>query len=300
MSDEKFDVPFQSPNLPAMLTESSRIKFNCYKGISCFNACCKMADITLAPYDILRLKDALGMSVEEFLKKHTVPFQMDHHGLPGIKLKTTDEGACLLLDGDNGCGVYNDRPTVCRYYPLGLLSMREKDSSQPQENFSLIREEHCKGHEEERELTVAEYREEQGVKIYDELNREWYRLILKKKSSGPTVGAPSKTSLGLFFMASYNMDMFRKFVMSEQFQGSYDLPPETYATVEKDDIALMKLGYDLLRHVLFGEKILVEKEGIWEKRIAERQEIWEARQAAERAEYERQQEERMREETEKG
>ncbi len=34
------------------------------------------------PYDILRLKDNLGMSVTDFLKNHTVPFEMDKDGIP--------------------------------------------------------------------------------------------------------------------------------------------------------------------------------------------------------------------------
>lgn len=297
MSDDKFDIPFKSPTMPAMLTAESKIRFRCHKGISCFNACCKQADVTLAPYDIVRLKDRLGMSSTEFLQKHAVPFQMDHDGVPGLKMKTDDEGACLLLDGENGCGVYEDRPTVCRYYPLGLLSMREKDSSEAQENYSLIREAHCKGHDEDRELTVAEYREEQGVQEYDDLNREWYRLILKKKSAGPAVGRPSETSLQLFFMASYNTDMFRKFVASDNFKSSYDLSDETYAKVEKDDTALLELGYNLLRQALFGEKALPEKSGVWEKRVQERKDIWEARTKAEQEKWQEEKEKQMREAT---
>ncbi|HIE54217.1 MAG TPA: YkgJ family cysteine cluster protein, partial [Chromatiaceae bacterium] len=128
MSDEKFDIPFKSPTLPTVLEPESRLKFNCHPGISCFNACCKMADITLAPYDILRLKKRLGMTSEEFLKAHTVPFPMDQDQVPGLKMRTTDEGACLFLDEEKGCTVYEDRPTVCRYYPLAMLTIRDKGS----------------------------------------------------------------------------------------------------------------------------------------------------------------------------
>ncbi len=297
MSDDKFDIPFKSPTLPAMLTADSKIRFSCHKGISCFNACCRQADVTLAPYDIVRLKDRLGMDSEAFLHKHAVPFEMDHDGVPGLKLKTDDQGACLLLDGENGCSVYEDRPTVCRYYPLGLLSMRQKESAEAVEQYSLIKEDHCKGHEEDRELTVAEYREEQGCAEFDDLNREWYRLILKKKSAGPAVGRPPKTSLQLFFMASYNTDMFRKFVLSENFRASYDLPESTFEEVAQDDVALLDLGYRLLRQALFGEKVLPERQGVWEKRVGERKEIWEARTKAEQEKWQEEQEKRMREST---
>ena len=71
---------FKGKAVPALLSEDSVLKFNCYKGISCFNACCKHADVTLAPYDVIRLQRHLGMSSEEFLKAHTVPFQLDADG----------------------------------------------------------------------------------------------------------------------------------------------------------------------------------------------------------------------------
>ena len=62
MSDEKFDIPeeLSSATLPTLLTAESKIRFRCYKGISCFNDCCRKADITLAPYDVLRPAAAPG------------------------------------------------------------------------------------------------------------------------------------------------------------------------------------------------------------------------------------------------
>lgn len=281
MSDQKSDLPFSSSTLPAVLQPGTKFNFDCHKGISCFNACCKRADVTLAPYDVLRLKKRLGMSSEEFLNAHSVPYAMDQDNIPGIKMRTDDEGACLFLDGDNGCGVYEDRPTVCRYYPIALLNMRKKDSSEAEEQYSMVQEEHCMGHQEAREITVSAYREEQGCAEFDEHNRDWYQLILKKKSGGHGVGTPSEMSKQLFFMASYNTDMFRKFVASDNFQKAYDLPAETYAEVAEDDIALLQLGYRLMRQALFGEKTLPEQSGAWEKRVEERKEIWETRTNAE-------------------
>lgn len=279
MSDGKFDIPeqFSSPAVPALLSEDSTLKFACYKGISCFNACCRHADVTLAPYDVLRLQKHLEMNSEEFLKAHTVPFQLDADGVPGIKLRTDNQGACLFLDGDKGCRVYEDRPTVCRYYPVALLNMRDKDSYRAKQQYSLVKEDHCKGHEEAHELTLRDYRKEQQAEEYDEFNRAWYELILKKRSGGPSVGKPNEMSLQLFFMASFNFDMLRRFVTSDNFRATYDLPAETYAEIVADDIALMQLGNRLMRQALFGEKTIPEKSGAWEKRVAERKAIWEAR-----------------------
>ena len=274
MSDEPLDIPFKSPTLPELLSDGTRIKFRCYKGISCFNACCRRADVTLAPYDVLRLKKRFGMTSEAFLKEYAVPFQMDQDGVPGLKMRTDEEGTCAMLDGEKGCGVYDDRPTVCRYYPLALLNMRAKDSAEAGESYSMIREGHCRGHLEDREISIDEYRDEQGCREYDDRNRDWYRLILKKKSAGPGVGKPSEMSLQVFFMASYNLDMFRRFVLSDNFRRSYELNDAFYEAVENDDLILMDFGFQFLRQVLFGERTIEEASDAWEKRVESRKDVW--------------------------
>jgi Fe-S-cluster containining protein len=274
MPDQNPPIPFARPVLPAALNEATELKFRCYKGISCFNACCKQADATLAPYDVIRLKDRLGMTSTDFLAQYTVPFEMDGDGTPGIKLKTTDEGTCLLLNGDEGCSVYTDRPTVCRYYPVALLQIRKKEGIGTDQNYSLITEDHCKGHLEDRSLSIGEYRAEQGVAEYDDHNAEWYQLILKKKSAGPAVGKPPMASLRLFFLASYDIDTFRRFVLSDNFRNTYVLPDEFYQEIETSDLDLLRFAYRFLRQVLFGERSVEEVANAWEKRMEERKELW--------------------------
>ncbi len=280
--------PPQSPLVPALLDLEDTIQFDCRPGISCFNACCKQADITLAPYDIIRLKQRLGMSSTEFLKKHTVPFEMDASGMPGVKLRTTDEEPVCLLMTDEGCSVYTDRPSACRYYPVGLMAMRPSDAPSEEHHYCLVEESHCKGHQEPRKLTVAQYREEQGVEEYDALNRDWYQIILKKRSAGPAVGKPSPTSFQFFFLCSYDVDRFREFTRTESFRNTYALGDEDYAGFE-DDVTLLQFGYRLMKQVLFGEDSIPLREGALEERIEKRREIIEARRKME-AELHRQKE----------
>ena len=290
MSENTFELPHNSPIEPTRLELEDTIKFRCHKDISCWNQCCSRADVSLAPYDIIRMKKNLGIDSSEFLNTYTVPFEIDAHGIPGIKLRTTDEGACLFMK-EEGCSVYEDRPTACRYYPSGLLSMRALGKSEDERHFLMVKEPHCKGHDEDREITIADYRKEQVVEEFDELNRDWYRIILKKKSTGPTIGAPSDMSLQLFFMASYDVDRFRRFVLSDSFKKMYTITDEEFATFENDDIALMKFGFTLMKQVLFGEMVIKEREGAYEKRSEERSEILAYRKEAEIDEHNRKQEE---------
>ena len=82
------NIPYENPVQPRELTLESRFQFRCHNNIACFNACCQSIDITLTPYDILRLKRRLRMSSKEFVARYTVPFEMDAHGMPGLKMVT--------------------------------------------------------------------------------------------------------------------------------------------------------------------------------------------------------------------
>ncbi|MBU1977959.1 MAG: YkgJ family cysteine cluster protein, partial [Gammaproteobacteria bacterium] len=117
-----------------------------------------------------------------------------------------------------------------------------------------------------------EYRHEQGLEDYDEQSRGWRQLILKKKSSGPTVGAPSKRSLQLFFMACYDLDRFRDFVFSDSFNEVYDLSDDLKKTLAEDEIELMQFGFRFLRQVMFSEESIAVKADAFDKRLAKKQE----------------------------
>ncbi|MDP2829023.1 MAG: YkgJ family cysteine cluster protein [Sulfuricellaceae bacterium] len=274
MNEQEFqnlakDSPFQdSPVMPNMLEGDTSIQFRCHRNVKCWNACCSNIDIPLTPYDILRLKNRLKISSAEFLQEYTFPFEMDKDGLPGVKYKPVDGGSACRFMVEEGCSVYEDRPSACRYYPVALLSMRRSDEYTDRTGYALVQEAHCLGHQEDRKITIEDYRTEQGVNDFDEKSRGWRQLILKKKSAGPAIGKPQQMSNQLFFMASYDLDRFRAFVMSPSFNESYVIAVETMAELVADDEKLMAFGFDFLRHALFNEKNLEERDGAYDKHRA--------------------------------
>jgi Fe-S-cluster containining protein len=273
------DTPITMPIQPVKLSLDDTVQFNCHKGVACFNVCCKHIDITLTPYDIYRLQKRLGMGSREFLNQHTVPFELDGQGMPGVKMRSDDSGACLFLRED-GCGVYSDRPTACRYYALGLMSMRAKDSPKDEDMYFVIKEDHCLGHQEPRTITVRDYRQEQGVEEYDVNNHAWRQVVLKKRSSGPTVGRPSQRSYQLFFTASYDLDGFRLFTTSEGFNEVYALDEATRQQLASDDLALMQFAFRLLKQVLFGEFTIELRGDAEQKRLQRKREVMAAQAKA--------------------
>ena len=266
-----------SPLQPVELTLDSAFQFRCHKDIACFNVCCRNIDLQLTSYDILRLKNHLGLTSSEFVGRYTVPFEMDSHGMPGLKMATKPgTSECIHLT-EEGCRVYEDRPAACRYYALGNMAVRKKDSSEVEDAYFVVREEYCLGHEEPHEQTVAEYRVEQGLDKYDEMNSHWRRLILKKRSAGPAVGSPSERSLQLFDMCSYDLDSFREFIQSPKFKEVVELPPEQEQELIDDEESLHEFAMHFLEQVLFGVNSVKVRPDAREKRIKERQEVWDQR-----------------------
>jgi len=277
------DIPFpQSPVLPTMLAETHEIEFSCHKGIGCWNACCSNIDISLTPYDVLRMKTRLGITSTEFLKDYTVPYEMEKDGIAGIKFRPVEGGSACRFMKPEGCDIYTDRPTACRYYPVALLSMRKQDEYVDRDSYAIVKEDHCKGHEVNRRITIVDYRKEQGLEEYDELARGWRQLVLKKKSSGPTIGKPSLRSRQLFFMACYDIDKFREFVQMESFGKLFELPAEEKEVILKDDVALLQFAFRFLRQVLFGEESIALNAEASQERLAKVQEkrLIEEREAA--------------------
>jgi len=285
MADPEITIdesPFPaSPVTPETFDENHVIKFRCYKGIECFNACCSNIDITLTPYDILRLKKRLGMTSSEFLAKYTYPFEFNRNSIAGVKYKPVEGGTACQFMVDEGCSVYEDRPTACRYYPVGLLSMRRADENFDTASYALVEEPHCKGHQEDREITIKDYRKEQGLEEYDEHGRAWRQLILKMKSAGPAIGTLSKASLRFFFMACYDLDRLREFVKSEGFAATFDIDEATFKELCEDDLALLKFGDRMIRQIMFGEESIPRKADALEKHIERRRETAELRAQAE-------------------
>ena len=260
MAESDKEAPYIPEKVPVKLGLDDRFRFRCHKDIACFNVCCHQIDLPLTPYDILRLKNRLGMTAIEFIKEYGLPYEMDAHGMPGIKMRPLPNSTSCPFVTEEGCSVYEDRPVACRYYALGRGSMRPVGEARIEDYYFIVKEDHCLGHQKGEELTIREYREQQGIPKFDEMNEGWRDIIIKKRSSGPTVGKPPESSMRLFFMASYDMEGFLAFLVSDGFRAIYDLDREELETLVKDEEARMRFAWRFLKQVLFGEMTIPVRE----------------------------------------
>jgi hypothetical protein len=56
------------------------------------------------------------------------------------------------------------------------------------------------------------------------------------------------------FMATYNIDLFRDFLFNSSFLKRYKIKYEILKKVKKDDVELMKLGFEWVKYFLWGIK----------------------------------------------
>jgi len=239
--------------VPKRLGPQSRFKFECHKKVDCFTRCCRGINIILTPYDIIRLKNRLGLPSDEFLAIYTKPQVLEKTDLPVVTMKLMDDeqSSCPFVR-DDGCIVYEDRPTTCRYYPLGVASLSYKDDVDDSEFYFFINEPHCLGFKEQKDWTVEDWRKDQGVDFHDRINAEWTDLIVRKRSFPPNMKLTDQ-SKQMFFMASYNLDKFRKFVFESSFLNRYDIDSRTVEKIKEDEIELLAFGLKWLRWLLFKE-----------------------------------------------
>jgi len=246
---------------PVERTLDSKFKFRCYKDISCFNKCCRHTNMLLTPYDILRMKKRLGLSSGEFLDKYTYTHidEKSSHPFAVLGMNDDEEGKCPFLTSE-GCSIYEDRPANCRYYPVGkgLMIKDSENGPAPVDFYFFIREPNCLGYEEDEEWSIKTWRVEQGVDLYDEMNKEWKEIQLRRDNPGqPEL---DKKKQPLIYMASYDIDKFREFVFESGFLNIFDIQNEEVEKMRTDDISLMKFGFKYLKYILMLEETLKIKE----------------------------------------
>ncbi len=271
--------------IPTKFNPDSEFKFRCYPGIKCFTRCCCNIEILLTPYDVVRMKQRLGLSSTEFLARYTF-FREDEkttHPLLLLRMNDDEKRSCPFVKPEEGCTIYSDRPAACRYYPVGQVTHRrlEDETKEPihDEWYVMVKEDHCEGFNEDRNWTVKEWREDQESALCDEMNRDWKNIMMKQNLPKEDEGKQKRQQM--FYMASYDLDSFRRFVFESRFLEIFDVNPETMDKIRSGDVELMQFAFSYLKYILGISQELQLKPHVAE---AQRRQVEEkrAREEAER------------------
>jgi Fe-S-cluster containining protein len=227
-----------------------QFRFNCHPEISCFTKCCQDITIVLTPYDVLRLKNGLGISSDEFLEKHTLIVPQEKRLIPIVILKMNEDDKKCPFVSKKGCVVYNDRPWPCRMYPLDI-----KDDG----TFSLITDRSkCLGLVEKDLWKISDWLSDQKIEPYEEMNEQLSSITIPLQARELDIDNPKINQMT--FMALYNLDKFREFVFKSTFLDRLEVEPERIEKIRNNDEDLLKFSYDWIKFGLFGKKVFGVKD----------------------------------------
>ncbi|MEE4355970.1 MAG: YkgJ family cysteine cluster protein [Desulfococcaceae bacterium] len=226
--------------------------FRCHPDIACFNLCCRNLNLFLYPYDVIRLKNHLGISSDQFLEEYTDAVLREGSWFPEVLLRMAEnkEKTCPFLT-DTGCSVYPDRPDSCRSFPVehGLF-FNEKGQS---ETLSFYRPpDFCLGQHEDQELTPESWRADQEAQRYHQMTVRWAEIrSLFQKNPWGTEG-PQGPKAKMAFMAVYNIDSFRDFVFNSSFLKRYKIKKDLQKKFRRKDEQLLQLSFEWIAFYLWG------------------------------------------------
>ena len=228
------------------------LRFACHPQVPCFNECCRELDLALSPYDVLRLKKALGMRSGDFLKDYVLVSREEGQTFPLCHLTMVDDGrASCVFVSSKGCTVYADRPGSCRAYPLGRGASLQADGS-AHEQLVLVREAHCQGFAEECTRSARAFLESQELAEYNRFNDALLRLLQHPRVQDRSF-QPTDQQLNRYMLALYDLDRFRQLINSGTIILPFPLNKKQQEALAENDEELLLLAIDWLYRDFFSE-----------------------------------------------
>ena len=94
----------------------------------------------------------------------------------------------------------------------------------------------------------------EGVDEYNAMNDQWLEILTSRSSLGKKEVIARK--IQMFFMASYNLDRFRRLIFETRFFDLFQVKAEKVEALAVDDVLLMQFAFEWLKFSLFGEKTI--------------------------------------------
>lgn len=239
--------PAHLPEYVTRLSPNDTFTFSCHPDVACFTECCRMLELALTPYDVLRLRRGTGLTSQQLLDSYIIVEQDRAEPFPRVYLTMVDDGrASCVFVAREGCTIYQHRPAACRAYPLGRAVIRQQDGG-IEEHFVLMKEQHCQGFGESSIQDVRSYSLEQDLQTYNRFND-----VLAKILQHDTIRKgflPSPAQLEQFILALYNIDTFREMLFNDRLEAS-KLSDDDKVRL-RDDEELLLYGVEWLQRQLF-------------------------------------------------
>jgi uncharacterized protein len=230
-----------------------RFSFQCRPELACFNRCCRNLNLLLYPFDVLQLKQALGITADTFLEEYVDVVMRTGNFFPEVLLRMSDDqaGACIF-SSSSGCRVYADRPHTCRTFPMEYGLQYHGNSRKPEIIGFFRPPKFCLGQHETQDWTLQTWAGDQGAAKHQQMSRKWSEVkqLFQKDPWGQE--GPQGRRAKMAFMASYNMDAFRTFVFGSSLLKRYKVKTDLLKKIQADDVELMLFGFDWIKLFVWG------------------------------------------------
>lgn len=236
-----------------------KFHFHCHPGVACYMTCCKNVDMFLYPYDVLRLKENLQIASQQFMEQYArLVTGLNHSYFPSVMLRLGDDDNrfCPFLQ-EEGCGVYADRPSACRTYPLERAVDRSPGKRGATDYYFMTDHSYCLGHKEEKTFTVKKWIRDQRLDDYnlmDELWAEVDTLFSSNPWAGEGSGGPKQQ---MAFTACYDIDNFRLMVAKHSLLDKFKLNRDHKRRIKESDVELLKFAFEWLKYFLGAPSSLI-------------------------------------------
>lgn len=147
------------------------VKADCDECRGC-SACCHGmgSSIVLDPLDVHHLMSHFQTRFEVLLEDKIELNVVDGVILPNLKMNTQAEGEpCVFLDAEGRCSIHEDRPGICRIFPLGRVY---EDNS-----FSYILQIHECQKENRSKVKVSKWIDTPDLKKNQQFITDWHYFL---------------------------------------------------------------------------------------------------------------------------
>lgn len=197
------------------------VKADCHGCEGCSKCCHGMgSSIILDPYDVYRLTEGTGKSMQELLMKEAELNVVDGVVLPNLKM-VGEEEACSFLNEAGRCSIHGSRPGICRLFPLGRYY--ENDDFK---YFLQIGE--CSGSGESGQISrtkikVSKWIDTPNEKANHEFILKWHNLLkLMEKTLQKSENDSFKKELTMLFLQLFYMRPYESGNFYEQIEERFE------------------------------------------------------------------------------
>lgn len=241
-------------NLPGQrIKNNDTFSFECHSGLACFNLCCRNLNLFLYPYDVIRLKNSLNISSDRFIDEYVDVLLKPSAYFPEVLLKMREdtEKTCPFLD-KSGCLVYHDRPDTCRTFPIEQGIILNNNGKKVEHVNFFKPPDFCLGQHENKTWAIKTWAQDQDAVLYNSMTAKWAEIknLFQTDPWGSEGNNDPKAKMT--FMTAYNVDIFRNFLFNSSFFKRYKVKGTIKKKIEKNDLELMKFGFEWIKLYVWG------------------------------------------------